>query len=374
MIKKKIINYLDIIFNFLFKAFYSLGKKYQAKKIDFIEICIYKFIEIITKSYVVVHKNVSLKETIKKQDAASDAKFKNTNKCAILVQGPIYKEFTLESIKILRNQNPRTAIYFSTWDNENKKILSSISNYADHIILNKSDNSDPGHLNMNLQIKTTSNGLLQIKKDKFKYALKMRSDEFISSYNVCEKLKDLLEIFPIKKNNSSLKKRIITLEVHLFSSWHVPDRFMFGRVEDLLKFWNINSCTIETYQKIYPLNGLNDKKDFFSKFHKYGSVEHYLTTKFCHKINFFPENKVHTWLKFISTKLIIIDRESIGHQWPKHDHMKFAKYNFFKRPIFLDSYIDFKIWFRLYNNFNNVYKKNFEKIYSQKCFLDKLIF
>jgi hypothetical protein len=176
MIKKKIINYLNIIFNFLFKAIYKLGKKYQSKKIDFIEVSIYKFIEIITKSYIVVHKSVSLKETIQKRDTTNDVKFKSLNKCAILVQGPIYTEFTLDSLKILRNQNPRTAIYFSTWDNENKKLLSHISNYVDHIILNKSDNSDPGHLNMNLQIKTTSNGLLKIKKDKFKYALKMRSD------------------------------------------------------------------------------------------------------------------------------------------------------------------------------------------------------
>lgn len=374
MLKIKIINQINYIFNFFFKIFFNLGKKHRSQKVDFIEICIYKFIEIITNSNIIAVKSVSLLETMQKKKLSTLAYSKSANKYAILVQGPIYKDFSLDSIKILKNQNPNTAIYFSTWDYENKKILTQISHIVDKIIINKSYNKDPGHLNINLQIITTSNGLLQIKRDNFKYALKMRSDEFISSYRVCEKLNNLLKIFPLKKNNHSLKKRIITFEAHIFSSWHLPDRFMFGYIDDLLKFWNTNMCTTKSYKKIYPYDGLDFKNDTFSKFNKYGSVEHYLTTNFCRKIKIDPKNNIYAWLKFLSEKIIIIDRESIGHQWPKHDHMKFAKYNFFKKSTFEDSFIDFKTWFRLNNNFNNIYKKKMEKIFNNKNFYDELIF
>jgi hypothetical protein len=371
--KKYLSKILNILFNNLNEFLFNFGKTFKYNKKSFIEIALYNLIEVITSCNVLVHKSLSLHQINIKKNTYPVIKNKTyLSNYAILIQGPIYNNFTIESIKILKNQNPKVKIFFSTWKNENREALVQIKKLVNGIILNDSSKMDPGHINMNLQIKTTANGLLKLKKIGFKYVLKMRSDEFVSVYNVCEKFGQLLEKFPQKEipNNSLQKKRLIILEAHIFNNWHIPDRLMFGNTDDLLNYWNIEPCSISNYNKIYPYAHLNFKKDKLSNFYKYGSVEHYLATQYCKKINFSCKNDIFSWLKFLSEKTIIVDREMIGHHWPKHDHMKFYKYNYFSNPTIEDCYVNFKLWLRLHNWFYDVYNKDFERIFNKNSFLD----
>jgi hypothetical protein len=372
-LKKFLSKILNILFNNLCEFAFNFGKELKYNKKSFIEIALYKLIEVITNCNVLAHKSLSLHQiNTKKKNYLVIKKKTFLSNHAILIQGPIYNNFTIESIKILKNQNPKVKIFFSTWKNENRETLVQIKKLVDEIILNDSSKMDPGHINMNLQIKTTASGLLKLKKIGFKYVLKMRSDEFVSVYNICQKFERLLENFPQKKitNNSLQKKRLVILETHIFNSWHIPDRLMFGNIDDLLNYWHIEPCSITNYNKIYPYTNLNFKKDKLSNFYKYGSVEHYLATQYCKKINFNFKNDIFTWLKFLSEKTIIVDREMIGHHWPKHDHMKFSKYKHFINPTIEDCFVNFKLWLRLYDCFYDVYNKDFEKIFNKYNFLD----
>lgn len=170
----------------------------------------------------------------------------------VVIQGPIVASsdrkmedgITTKAILSIRNLLPGSRIILSTWIGQPVDHLD-----VDQVILN----DDPGGniieysssgvakcVNENRQIVTSKNGLKQVKT---KYAIKLRSDNFIVNDN----FKSLFE----KYKTRCVKQRLFEDRVVINSIFtreisrgfpalfHPSDFFYFGKTTDLLKLWDI---------------------------------------------------------------------------------------------------------------------------------------
>ncbi len=175
----------------------------------------------------------------------------DNSEITVVVQGPVHRETqavkpeitTKMCVESIRSVLPGAFIILSTWKNANTKNID-----YDLII----ENEDPGQniitqpefddrvANDNRQIKSTLEGLKQVKT---KYALKIRSDNFLTHAH----FKELFNMFPKRcSENKLLEKRVVIcntvcreLQKGGKVSFHVCDFFYFGLTIDLLKIWDI---------------------------------------------------------------------------------------------------------------------------------------
>ena len=156
-----------------------------------------------------------------------------------IVQGPMdfYEE-------IKNSYSAFSNVVYSTWKNEKNKLI----NEKHKVLSNQPFVS--GKQNINLQVKSTLEGLKYASKMGCEYAFKIRSDMVIS---------DLELLISKLKFDGTL----------YFPAWHqhedgyFVDYFNFGPIEKMIKFWNI-SLKFKSFHKKYPEFYL--KEHFFKAF------------------------------------------------------------------------------------------------------------
>lgn len=149
------------------------------------------------------------------------------NDLCFIVQGPS------NHVNIIKEKLEQSSIkiFFSTWNNDKEKY-----DNLENVILSDYPNNN-GVGNINLQMTTTLNGLIEAKRLGYKRAIKFRSDMFPTNPLEFVKLFD----------NNFLN----------FFSWHyskqgslsgyMVDYIMSGNIDDLIKIW-----TIEDYNHWVP--------------------------------------------------------------------------------------------------------------------------
>jgi hypothetical protein len=94
--------------------------------------------------------------------------------------------------------------------------------------------------------------------------------------------------------------------------YSISDMFMFGHIEDLLKFWNIsldeNRIKIETIQE--PRN--------MSSWSKLKVAEVYLSTNFLKNINHNISWTIKDYWTILQKYFIVLDSDMIGLEWFKY--------------------------------------------------------
>ncbi|TAA46008.1 WavE lipopolysaccharide synthesis family protein [Corallincola spongiicola] len=170
----------------------------------------------------------------------------------VVVQGPVQASpdrnmdegITVRSLASVRKHLPGAHILLSTWKGQPTEGLD-----FDELLLN----DDPGpninryradgsadKTNNNRQLVSTLNGLKQVKT---RYAMKLRSDNFLTS-DACKKLQ---QKFPKRADECCfLKERVVVNNTFtrdyakgLPVVFHACDFFYFGLTEDLLALWDI---------------------------------------------------------------------------------------------------------------------------------------
>ena len=226
----------------------------------------------------------------------------------ILMQGPLVhkNDFTLETLQYYRSIFPNVRLVLSTWDSECSITCAKIEKIGVDIVINEVPEVR-GISNINLQLQSTIAGLNYLSNGT-KYVLKTRTDHRIySSENWLEYFRNKCEI---SVSEIGLEKKLIVCNLNMYRSrkYVVSDMFMFGRVEDILTFWNIPHQIAE--------QNLNSDYDCFG-FH---GAETYIMRQFLKSVGWsILADKVDSEA-FLRSYFSLVDKDVIGLFWLKYNH------------------------------------------------------
>ena len=143
------------------------------------------------------------------------------NDVSIIIQGPT--QYYKEIVEIYKNLDK---VLWCTWEDEPLEVINSIRESGIVVYL-ISKPLNPGYWNVNLQCKSTYEGLLKCKElFDSKYYLKIRSDFKITNVGL------LSERFIIKNNKINFLGWANMLEGFFL------DYIVFGDYDNMQKFWN----------------------------------------------------------------------------------------------------------------------------------------
>jgi hypothetical protein len=233
----------------------------------------------------------------------------------ILIQGPIVLKdsFTLETIKLYRYFYPNITIVFSTWKFTIPPKIKLQLIKLNVIILENDIPDYLGVVNVNLQITSTINGLKYLQEKKCNKVLKVRSDQRIyNSVDFLNYMNSLQNLFPIN-NSLLLKQKLVICSLNTFQDrlYGVSDMFMFGNIDDMLKYWDVPLSSKKEYtDQVY------NKPQFYIK-NVYG--EGYFVNHFFSRLEYKPLWSEQDHFSFFDSYFIIIDKEQLDLFWLKYN-------------------------------------------------------
>lgn len=245
------------------------------------------------------------------------------NKFGILIQGPIVKNFTIDTAKYYKELYNNHEVVIST---DSKLSYSELKNLKKLKI--KYVNYEPIKKNL-FNLLSQSHGVIQginyLKKRQVDYVLKTRADQRCLNPLFLNNIYFWYQNF---NNNNNNKNKILFSNLHarLFWPYDIPDYFIFSTIEEVEKFFLINKKDLNEIHdpikiKYFQRKLKNAKKNIdYAKLLGGGSYfcTNYLKKKYnLKKISF----DLKTYYNYLSKNFILIDSYSLGLVW--------FKYNFF---------------------------------------------
>ncbi len=275
---------------------------------------------------------------------ASSDDLKNPVCLAIVMQGQIklQNDFTYETLKLYKKTFKDCPLILSTWKTEDQKAIEKIKSLGVDVILND-DPSVKDFANINRQIFSTQQGLSFAKTKCVDYVIKTRTDQRLYETNIPEYLFNVLKTFPAYDGNVQ-KSRLITISFNTFKYrlYDINDMFLFGHIDEVIKFW---SCEFETRTEI-------PKFDNLLEYCKWRPSEIYFTTEYLKKLGYKYDWTLKDSWNAYARYFCVIDSESVGFYWPKY--FNFTNYwrNFLGANPELEE-LTFKEWLNLYAGIDN---------------------
>ena len=276
--------------------------------------------------------------------------YKNNFSVGIVITGLIEEknDFLINSILIYKKIFKNPCIIVSTWEIKNKKTKLRLEEEKVIIIENEKPKLE-GILRINYQTTHASIGLKKLKEFDIQYAIKIRGDQRINSTNALDYL-----FFIYKKYNHQNEKFssivTISLDTFLFRPYSLCDMFHFGKVDDLIKYWDIQ----------------DDRKNILSmeitksirKFSEEEICEVFLCRNYLKKVGFAPDISISTYLEAIKKYFIIIDSESLDYFWMKYQRKEYFYRNYFAPN---SKQINFSDWLSIREGILNIDEKIMEQ-------------
>lgn len=312
-------------------------------------ITIIKFLEIYSSKYFfsVVKREKKSKYIHSNPDVNELQK-----KVAIVMQGPVIlkENFTYQTLCIYKKRYPNTKLILSTWEDTDSKVISKFKNINVEVVLNKKPNYF-GISNINLQVKTSINGIKKAKEDGNEYCLKTRTDQRVYKHDFLQFLLSILSLYKI--NHNILKNRLITCSLNTFKYrlYGVTDMFMFGEIDDMILYWNAKY----DMRKIDEVNTGTSSLDFSKK----RLCEVYLCTEFLKKIKYKTDYTLKNYWQMLSQYFYVVDAMSLDLFWFKYIYWNERK-RYQNQNRKLDEEFYFSDWINCRNNMV-LYSKNQEK-------------
>jgi len=282
---------------------------------------------------------------------------KELDKICIIIQGQIIQseEFTLETIKVYKYLFPRVNIILSTWNDENTKKIEDFS-FKNFYIIKSRKPTEAGELNINFQIKTMQKALKLINSiDNIKFITKTRSDCRIYDPFALTNLLNLINNFPVKKNNF-LSYRIIgnSASTCKFRVYGLTDVFQFASKNDMINYWDISYYNQVLQDKNFNLNNEPIIKDtpLIS--------EILLCSYFLYKNKVSLKWDLEHWWEVCSNYFMVVDDKLIDLYWHKHSpeiEFKFLKSYSENYPRSLNFHDWLKLYFRNYDDWKTISNK-----------------
>lgn len=247
---------------------------------------------------------------------------------AIILQGPIILEenFTIETIKIYKKHFPKATIIVSSWEDTNSDVINIITK-LDVVFLSNKKPPFRGHQNINLQITSTLNGLIETRNLGIKYVAKTRTDQrlydpyFLNAIVLLNSLKVTNPIYNL--NNKLIVCSMNTLK---YRPYGVSDMFMLGLTEDLLKYWNspIDERIINVIEK----------EPTIKQYAKYELTETYILANFLKRQNIQLDFSLKQTWQVYQDIFLILNKASFNIYWFKYSSEKENRLSFYEEHIY----------------------------------------
>ena len=270
-------------------------------------------------------------------------KFDEHSDTAVVIQGPIIDEFdfTLESVKLYRNIFPVSPIILSTWSTESEEKLKKFGELGVHLVVSAVPERT-GIGSHNLQMASSNAGLSYASKLGVDFAFKTRSDQRFHNPYAIGFLKACLRQFPMSPTTlHSQSQRIITtsLSSFAFRLYGLSDMLHFGKVEDLLLYWNDSRDIRKQVDVMSPLP--LTARDVAQQ--KLGEV-HFMVN-FLESTNWVPNWTLSDYWLACHTRFIVVDAAALDVYWPKYSLQEDRWKNYFF-PV-THQQMDFAFWMSL---------------------------
>ena len=245
----------------------------------------------------------------------------NYESFAICFQGPLMKDFTLETIKIYKKQLPGVKIIVSTWNDiqKNQNLINKLNDLNVCLIINDLPKTKfgnlPGFRATTYQIKSTLSALNKAKELNCNYSVKHRGDQRAYSSDWLLKLKCMQDSFENNENSITKKKILLpSITCQKFRIYGIGDQFHFGLTEDLLNFWDT-----EYYET--GVHSLVDNKEKSNYLKNETAIisEIYLLAKFLEKNNYNLKWTLKDYWNVIKNNFCIFDCSYIDFVFFKED-------------------------------------------------------
>lgn len=210
-------------------------------------------------------------------------------KIGVVVQGPINKQFTQKICSFITNTYPNVKVVLSTWEGEVTDQFDAIKS-LNFKIIKKPMPANAGPSNINLQIVSTISGVKFLEQMGCTHILKMRTDTFLSDPQF------LNYLIWMNSKGSSNALVFSSFNSFLFRLFSVTDQVMFGNVENMLLYWDIQ---LESSSK-------------FDEFPEKYLFKGYLKLK-----GFEPVDTFESYLDALRNFAVIADHEQLGQVWNK---------------------------------------------------------
>lgn len=261
----------------------------------------------------------------------------NKTEYAVIIQGQIIEQnnFTVETLKTYKKLfGSKVRIIFSTWVGLKRETEEYLKQLDIYIV--KSKIPEKSHQNIGCQIISTVAGLKKAKEFGCKYVIKSRSDQRIYSSDVIETCRNLQKKFLLKsKDKNLIKERLIicSRNTYKYRLYGVSDFFMFGYIDDLFKYWNIDWTK---YPKV---------KCSWDEYFKYFCPETFICQQFLKKIGYKINNDLKDTLCVYRDLFIIIDRQLLELFWFKYSNALDSRFEKFKKNMLEE--FKFKDWINI---------------------------
>ena len=207
----------------------------------------------------------------------------------IVIQGPIVQKTTLNFCKFIQATYPEVFVVLSTWECEDISQFKVLIGTKFKIIRSKKPEI-AGPSNINLQIVSSKAGIEILERLGCSHILKTRTDIFLTNPQF---LNYLIWAKSKGKSNAIVFSSFNSFIFRLFS---ISDQLMFGKTEEISKFWNL---------------------DLVGHEHTVSIPEVHLFLNYLKVSGFVPENNLTSYICALTDFVVIADHEQLGQIWNK---------------------------------------------------------
>lgn len=254
-------------------------------------------------------------------------------KTAIVIQGPIVydNDFTRQTVLLYKKRFPHDIIILSTWEDEDRAYLSSISGENVEIIFNKKPIT-AGVTNINFQITSTTAGIALARRHNALYIVKTRTDQRIYNAYALSLLYNLVRSFPLSPLAPNRGRLVVSSmsKKPPFALYHFSDMFMYAAREDMERYWNI------------------EQREYLPSECK--TAENYLVTAFLQNTGETLQWTPHDAIRIFATYTIVVDLCSLDWYWHKYErYVEYKNMKYDTRQISTVSFSEWLDWYWAYN-------------------------
>jgi hypothetical protein len=267
---------------------------------------------------------------------------------AIVIQGPniFDDEFTIETIKLYRHNFPDAILILSTWS-VSADMIEELKKHDVHVVQNQRP-TNPGISNINLQIITSGAGVVAARELGAQFVLKTRTDQRIYHPSLEAYLFNILKHYPLLPDVPGQMKRLVGISLGTFKYrlYGVSDMFLYGHIDDMVRYWNIPlDARIDSTEKRD-----NAGDNTWRTFSAWRICEVYLCTEFLKSIGRDITFTLADSFQVFRDHFVVIDQAAIKLYWHKYtlNADRYAGLGFF------DPELSFNDWLVLYHSIDNV--------------------
>jgi hypothetical protein len=272
---------------------------------------------------------------------------KSIERFAIVLQGPLItnSNFTVETLRLYRDNFPNAVLILSTW-HASEEVLDKLHEYGVYVKINKMP-KNPGIANINLQIITSSTGILLANEMGVQFVLKTRTDQRIYHPGLDAYLFNLIKTFPLDHKYTDQMHRLVAISLNTFRyrMYGISDMFLFGHISDMVRYWNIPVDRRTDIPKELSAPDIT-----WRQASRLRTSEVYFCTEFLKSIGRNIEFTLEDSFRVYAEHFVIIDQSALRLYWHKYtlNLDRYAGYGFF------DPELSFNDWLILYQSLDTI--------------------